>query len=110
MRDAGCVAPVSTTTPAPKGASRTPKPAFVSRARSVVASHRAGCRVRGARASFQSIRRSVSLRPNCTRSEEHTSELQSHSDLVCRLLLEKKKKKKNQKKRNTTYIPAIHTL
>src|SRR5438132_13360811 len=29
------------------------------------------------------------------RSEEHTSELQSHSDLVCRLLLEKKKKKKN---------------
>src|SRR5438034_4870525 len=31
------------------------------------------------------------------RSEEHTSELQSHSDLVCRLLLEKKKKKKKQK-------------
>src|SRR5574343_251877 len=29
-----------------------------------------------------------------TRSEEHTSELQSHHDLVCRLLLEKKKKKK----------------
>src|SRR5436190_15474322 len=27
------------------------------------------------------------------RSEEHTSELQSHSDLVCRLLLEKKKMK-----------------
>src|SRR5260221_11759609 len=26
------------------------------------------------------------------RSEEHTSELQSHSDLVCRLLLEKKRK------------------
>src|SRR5260221_9334363 len=30
------------------------------------------------------------------RSEEHTSELQSHSDLVCRLLLEKKKKKSTQ--------------
>src|SRR5438132_5542958 len=30
------------------------------------------------------------------RSEEHTSELQSHSDLVCRLLLEKKKKKKKK--------------
>src|SRR5438034_4515227 len=29
------------------------------------------------------------------RSEEHTSELQSHSDLVCRLLLEKKKKKQD---------------
>src|SRR5476649_3099457 len=40
------------------------------------------------------------------RSEEHTSELQSHSDLVCRLLLEKKKTKINlflyyiQKKKN----------
>src|SRR5438034_5210854 len=32
------------------------------------------------------------------RSEEHTSELQSHSDLVCRLLLEKKKKKKQKQK------------
>src|SRR5438034_6954585 len=30
--------------------------------------------------------------PDMHRSEEHTSELQSHSDLVCRLLLEKKKK------------------
>src|SRR5438132_9369224 len=29
---------------------------------------------------------------NASRSEEHTSELQSHSDLVCRLLLEKKNK------------------
>src|SRR5438034_8601383 len=38
------------------------------------------------------------------RSEEHTSELQSHSDLVCRLLLEKKKKKKKKKmtQSNTT--------
>src|SRR6266540_6607048 len=38
----------------------------------------------------------------CSRSEEHTSELQSHHDLVCRLLLEKKKKKtkkKNQQKK-----------
>src|SRR5947207_9535363 len=41
-------------------------------------------------------------RPNFImgRSEEHTSELQSHSDLVCRLLLEKKKKKKKQIKKN----------
>src|SRR5690242_21528536 len=30
------------------------------------------------------------------RSEEHTSELQSHVNLVCRLLLEKKKKTKNR--------------
>src|SRR5947207_11559484 len=37
---------------------------------------------------------SPDLLASCTteaRSEEHTSELQSHSDLVCRLLLEKKK-------------------
>src|SRR5688572_30955237 len=33
------------------------------------------------------------------RSEEHTSELQSQSNLVCRLLLEKKKKKKKIKKK-----------
>src|SRR5437016_8209756 len=32
------------------------------------------------------------------RSEEHTSELQSLTNLVCRLLLEKKKKKKNKQK------------
>src|SRR5438034_4693208 len=43
----------------------------------------------------------MSLRSYCRlmrrdRSEEHTSELQSHSDLVCRLLLEKKKKTKKQ--------------
>src|SRR5438132_8763615 len=37
-----------------------------------------------------------------SRSEEHTSELQSHSDLVCRLLLEKKKNKKKKEKNNTT--------
>src|SRR5436189_1682545 len=35
------------------------------------------------------------VRPRGSRSEEHTSELQSPMYLVCRLLLEKKKKKKN---------------
>src|SRR5437773_272670 len=34
----------------------------------------------------------AALLPRNTRSEEHTSELQSHHDLVCRLLLEKKNK------------------
>src|SRR5690242_21589893 len=33
----------------------------------------------------------VGARQPCARSEEHTSELQSHVNLVCRLLLEKKK-------------------
>src|SRR2546427_6039414 len=36
------------------------------------------------------------------RSEEHTSELQSQSNLVCRLLLEKKKKKSDNKICSTT--------
>src|SRR3982751_7149301 len=44
-------------------------------------------------------RSSPSLRSRFRRSEEHTSELQSRSDLVCRLLLEKKKK---------TYIRRRH--
>src|SRR5260370_25803969 len=41
-----------------------------------------------------------------SRSEEHTSELQSHLNLVCRLLLEKKKKKMTHK----TDIPAFIIL
>src|SRR5436190_4574828 len=46
-----------------------------------------------ARTRVESTRTSTARgRRRCSRSEEHTSELQSHSDLVCRLLLEKKKK------------------
>src|SRR5688572_31581077 len=39
-------------------------------------------------------------RKSAYRSEEHTSELQSQSNLVCRLLLEKKKKKKKKKNKS----------
>src|SRR5438034_3879050 len=39
--------------------------------------------------------------PDGVRSEEHTSELQSHSDLVCRLLLEKKNKNPNINTKST---------
>src|SRR5437773_3645218 len=39
----------------------------------------------------------VAQRPGQGRSEEHTSELQSHHELVCRLLLEKKKITKLQR-------------
>src|SRR5438477_4889906 len=42
--------------------------------------------------------------PRGIRSEEHTSELQSHVNLVCRLLLEKKKKKKNKPNNHTNPI------
>src|SRR5438477_3914403 len=41
------------------------------------------------------------------RSEEHTSELQSHVNLVCRLLLEKKKKKKKTNK--LKYLTTLST-
>src|SRR5438034_2612125 len=45
------------------------------------------------------------------RSEEHTSELQSHSDLVCRLLLEKKKKNKKKKtNKNKKCAKNTHNL
>src|SRR5437773_3550905 len=39
------------------------------------------------------------------RSEEHTSELQSHHDLVCRLLLEKKKKQTTAEQQRGRSIP-----
>src|SRR5206468_11704671 len=54
-------------------------------------------RVAGARAVdpvLPHLPRRAGDRADPVRSEEHTSELQSRSDLVCRLLLEKKKKKK----------------
>src|SRR5262249_56022963 len=42
------------------------------------------------------------------RSEEHTSELQSLTNLVCRLLLEKKNNSADEKKDNTLQHPADH--
>src|SRR5438105_6519748 len=45
-----------------------------------------------------STRRSASAAASARRSEEHTSELQSRVDLVCRLLLEKKKEYKQHRK------------
>src|SRR5436190_2598114 len=45
-----------------------------------------------ARLAARKRHRRPDCQPRAIRSEEHTSELQSHSDLVCRLLLEKKKK------------------
>src|SRR5260370_27963877 len=52
-------------------------------------------------------------RCSATRSEEHTSELQSHLNLVCRLLLEKKKNKHTLHHlydlRHTSYSQACNT-
>src|SRR5204863_8804030 len=58
---------------------------------------RAARRARSASASAATGHRAIRTpRSSCSRSEEHTSELQSRRDLVCRLLLEKKKKKKHK--------------
>src|SRR2546430_12276467 len=59
---------------------------------------RSGCADRARRVDLSALVRAAA-RPadadqQAERSEEHTSELQSQSNLVCRLLLEKKKKKK----------------
>src|SRR5688572_33406834 len=61
--------------------------------RSVISSGRAELRHPGRRSAWR--RRWWSRLHD--RSEEHTSELQSQSNLVCRLLLEKKKKNKKNK-------------
>src|SRR2546430_9660904 len=49
------------------------------------------------------------VRPDCKRSEEHTSELQSQSNLVCRLLLEKKKAER-QRAMTTPAIDITYCL
>src|SRR5437016_11447077 len=46
----------------------------------------------------EKVKLRVTLRAASSRSEEHTSELQSLTNLVCRLLLEKKKKKQKKEK------------
>ena len=48
--------------------------------------------------------------PEGTRSEEHTSELQSRLHLVCRLLLEKKKKKDNNKQKKKKHTKHDNTM
>src|SRR2546430_4264630 len=60
-----------------------------------ICSHRSSCRPPAATREGPNR-----ARPGSRRSEEHTSELQSQSNLVCRLLLEKKKRR--------TLRPRIH--
>src|SRR3712207_8234720 len=64
----------------------------------------AGAAVAGTARSWDAaneLEKNIAVRAFCTatRSEEHTSELQSRQYLVCRLLLEKKKKKETHQKR-----------
>src|SRR5260221_3849671 len=53
--------------------------------------------VEGSTRTGRAVAGSASETERLVRSEEHTSELQSHSDLVCRLLLEKKTKASHPK-------------
>src|SRR5260370_6147282 len=48
--------------------------------------------------------------PDRLRSEEHTSELQSHLNLVCRLLLEKKKRLVRRVSLALAVMPALSTV
>src|SRR5688572_30927357 len=50
------------------------------------------------------------MQADTTRSEEHTSELQSQSNLVCRLLLEKKKKVEDRMAKRATLFIAVTTV
>src|SRR2546421_5124924 len=56
---------------------------------------------------YRAARRAVVRGDDGLRSEEHTSELQSRSDLVCRLLLEKKKNNKTGPKSQIRTIPNL---
>src|SRR5690242_21165069 len=49
----------------------------------------------------------MSVLRSAMRSEEHTSELQSHVNLVCRLLLEKKKKIEKTTMRHTERVDSV---
>ena len=60
-------------------------------------------------ADLDGLRHSDDMLVELSRSEEHTSELQSRTNLVCRLLLEKKKKpQKKKKKKNKEKIGRAH--
>src|SRR2546427_3315145 len=61
---------------------------------------------RSARPSTPRSTSSRSRVPAATRSEEHTSELQSQSNLVCRLLLEKKKKNASKNRKLDTSVTS----
>src|SRR2546422_8409266 len=61
-------------------------------------------RVSPGRCTRTASARSPSSRASRTRSEEHTSELQSRLHLVCRLLLEKKKKRESVEDQPTQHV------
>src|SRR2546430_1321749 len=79
-------------------------------ARRSAASSSGGRTTRTSRPSPFTSRAALPRTPISGRSEEHTSELQSQSNLVCRLLLEKKKKKKKRTEGVKDDILIMHSL
>src|SRR2546428_5147674 len=77
-----------------------------------VRTHHSGIGLAGLRREDSTELPAAQESPRESRSEEHTSELQSRSDLVCRLLLEKKKNKEKRLLRFDLRIVAapIHEL
>src|SRR2546428_8310276 len=57
---------------------------------------------------LSAIDNSACRKDTMVRSEEHTSELQSRSDLVCRLLLEKKKKNNTDPLRDSPHVIQVY--
>src|SRR5436309_1608326 len=97
-------APSGATRAATEALDRRPAPPLITRPTNAAEAARANTRIRPClgRISASPLCRSNGhsaaggiVREQATRSEEHTSELQSRENLVCRLLLEKKKKKKS---------------
>src|SRR2546429_6298421 len=72
-----------------------------------IESHRERSETKYSEASFRSC--PVFSWWNASRSEEHTSELQSRLHLVCRLLLEKKKKCAHSASRHRSFLAPIPT-
>src|SRR2546427_7526415 len=104
MKRSGCSDPWATAMKAPMPSLATSAgpwilqlmPGSLARARAASAS-KVGVAWLAGRLAHSRARVMPSAWATAVRSEEHTSELQSQSNLVCRLLLEKKKKKKNDK-------------
>src|SRR5258706_12091486 len=76
----------------------SPSPSFVSA--STPASAMAGIRIPATSYLASMLRKPAPPHRSILRSEEHTSELQSLTNLVCRLLLEKKKKNNDRSDQN----------
>src|SRR2546427_419557 len=85
----GTVAVASTWAKRPKMPGLPPAPSYTLVTRSMISSCDGSWRRLSMKAKLSGYERTAVM----DRSEEHTSELQSQSNLVCRLLLEKKKKK-----------------